>query len=388
MSMFAQGPIYILSFLIVISVVIVIHELGHYWAGRRFDAGVESFSIGFGRSIFERTDRNGTRWRLNWLPLGGFVKFVGENQLPGDIGKVEQGPVGKPYGALSVGQRSIVAIAGPIANFVLSSIIFAGLVLISGIPQHQISVVNVQADSPAEAAGVLPGDVLARLNGDPIENVGRFIMTIAMSANDELDLDVVRDGTPVSLQVTPERSVRENELGLTERTGRVGLELETTLTSTQRLNPVQALGSGVAETGRSIATTVTMIGRLATGREPIEQLSGPVGIANFIGTQNVQVLEIEGVGIGRKLMFLSLTLLHFIAAISVAIGFFNLLPLPVLDGGHLAFNAYEAVTGHPPSERIQGFTMSLSLVALVCMAVLVTFNDVRDTGLLKAFSSL
>lgn len=375
-----QGPIFLISLIFMLGIVVVVHELGHYWAGRWFGAAAESFSVGFGKPIFERKDARGTRWRVNWIPLGGFVKFVGEGQLAGDVGRIERGPVGKPFPDLTVGQRSVVAVAGPLANFVLAALIFAVILMVEGSVQQKISAAEIQPGSPAAAAGIEAGDVFTTINGKRVDNLQTFLLPIHLGAGDPVDLGIDRGGTPLQLTVTPERQVRDNGLGQQVSMGTIGVQLSAETLAPKTYNPATALVGGVKETGDTLDMTVKLLTRLVTGKEPLSSLSGPVGIGDVTRRVVNRTLEHEGLPPALKLRVLALDMLQICALVSVGIGLFNLLPLPVLDGGHLVFNAYEAVTGKALPEKIQEASLTAGLILLLAMFVVVTWGDVIETG--------
>jgi regulator of sigma E protease len=219
----AQGPIFLICLAFLLGVVVIIHELGHYWAGRWFGAAVESFSIGFGHSLFERTDKNGTRWRVNWIPLGGFVKFVGEHQMAGDIGKIEEGPSGKLYPDLSVGARSIVALAGPVANFVLAVFLFAVFFGLRGTEQYDVYAYEIASGYPAEASGLQAGDVIKTVDGAAIRQISDMIVITSMSSGRPLAFEIQRGDEMLDLTITPRREVRTNPLGQLVPQGTIGV---------------------------------------------------------------------------------------------------------------------------------------------------------------------
>ena len=387
MNLLSNFLIYSLFPILTISVVVVIHELGHYWAGRWFGAAANSFSIGFGSTVLKRTDKRGTIWKLNWLPLGGYVSFVDENEpVAKDDNKVR--PIGKSFMELSVLQRSIIAIAGPAANFVLAIAIFAGFSMTLGDPKYEVQVEQVEAGSPAEQAGVLPGDVFLKVNGQDAQRYSRFLNEIRLSAGNEIHLLINRGGREVSLTATPQKAVLDNGVGIKQKMGKLGVRLKRPVLLDQNLlNPVEAVAFGADKSYYMISSSLRMLGKIVTGKEDLQTLSGPVGIANAVGTTARVTLE-QKVDIGLRLRVLVLSLLEMCAMISVAVGFFNLLPLPVLDGGRLVFNAYEAVTGRLPSDRIQAVSMTLTLAFLILMALFITIGDFQETGLIEVFRGL
>lgn len=372
------------SLVFVLGLVVIIHELGHYWAGRLFGAAAESFSVGFGKPIFERSDKRNTRWRVNWIPLGGFVKFVGESQTAGDVGKVEEGPIGKKYMDLTVGQRSVVAAAGPVANLVLAVLLFAIIALNFGRDIQKITVVGF-GDGPAQAAGFEVDDIILSIDGKKVTANQDIQLAVSLSSGEELTFELERAGQIVKLDVVPERQETITELGQKVKLGRIGLEMRAAPVEHMEFNAFTAVGEGVRLTGEVVTTTGKMLGRLVTGREPITQLSGPVGIGDVSRRAVNQVMQQEAAPLSARFQALGWFAIRFIAVISIGVGLVNLLPLPVLDGGHLVFNAYEAVTGSVVPQRAQEVILSYGVIFLVGIAVIVTAGDIVKTGILQSF---
>ena len=383
-SVLTQGPLFIVSLVLMLGIVVVIHELGHYLAGRWFGAAAESFSVGFGKPIFERKDKRNTRWRINWIPLGGFVKFVGEAQAPGDVGRIEDGPVGKAYNELGPGARSVVALAGPAANFLLAIILFSLIFWANGTPRERLEVVGVQAGGPAAEAGLLPGDRIDGVGGEPLENRMDLLLPVQLGSGEQIDVRVLRDGAYVNAILVPERRIRDNGVGQQQPLGTIGVEFRVEQLERQTYNPVTALAAGVEETGQTVSMTVNMIARMVTGREPLSNLSGPVGIGDVTRRVVNRTMQVDDVSLAQRLQALGWTGLRICALVSVGIGLFNLLPFPVLDGGHLVFNAYEAVTGKALPDKIQEASLTVGLVLLIGLFVVVTWSDIIETGVLSA----
>lgn len=381
----SQGPIFLVCLAFLLGVVVIIHELGHYWMGRWFGAAVESFSIGFGKPIFETKDKQGTRWRVNWIPLGGFVKFVGESQLPSDVGRVEEGPTGKPYPQLGVGARSLVALAGPAANFVLAVLLFAIFFAFRGVETYDVYAYDVAADYPAAEAGLQAGDVIKSIDGKPIDALSDMIVITSMSSGRALDFEIVRGDETLTLAVTPRRETRANQLGQMVPQGTIGIVPAPVMESVEyrHYGPFSAVGMGIIETKSTVEHTVYMLGRIVTGKEPLALMSGPVAIGDA-GRRIVNAtMGAEAVPLTTRLSALGWSVLQLCALISIGIGFFNLLPLPVLDGGHLVFNAYEFVTGKVMPEKVQEVALMAGLGLLLTMFVFITWGDVLETGLFQ-----
>ena len=384
-ELLSQGPLFLACLIFMMGIVVIVHEFGHYLAGRAFGAAVESFSIGFGKPIFQRRDNRGTRWRVNWIPLGGFVKFAGESQMAGDVGKVEGGLTGLPYPKLSVGQRTIVSLAGPFANFVLASVIFALLIGTFGRPNVEVGVASVGAGSPAEQGGLAAGDIIVSANGKLIKSPADVQLEVMLNPNTPVTFVVRRDDEQAQLVVTPKESVRENNIGQVVPQATIGVSLaNVSVLPPTRYNPIEAMGQGVIQTGEALQQTVTMLSRIVTGRMSIHTMSGPVGIGDASRRVVNQVWSQEDVPVSTRLSELFWMLLSLCASISVGVGFFNLLPLPVLDGGHLVFHAYEAVTGRLLPEKVQEVSLTFGLILLLGMVFVITWGDVLETGLFRS----
>ncbi len=382
-----------LSGLILISVVITVHELGHYWVGRFFGAAVESFSIGFGKSIVERTDNRGTRWRVNWLPLGGFVKFVGELQAPTDTREdlhtvVEaQGaktrkakpafPVGRPYTELNPWQRLAVTLGGPAANFIFAIVVFASLGFALGVPQaKEVVVAEVVAGSPAEAAGFQAGDVVIEAGGKTVTTRDDVTRATVLMAGEAVSYKILRGAETLTLIATPRETVERNEaLDVTEKVGKVGLAMSHRDISMRSLNPIEAIGYGVSATGDAIGATVNVLRRLFTGKDGLDKLSGPVGIFSLADKVTDLHMKQPDVSLQDRLGGLMLSWIQLTALLSIGVGFFNLLPIPVLDGGAAVLCIAEGVTGKEIPEKVQRIGLTIGLACLASFALLVTWQD-------------
>lgn len=371
-----------INFLILISIVITIHELGHYWVGRMFGAAAESFSIGFGNSLVEVKDKRGTRWRLNWLPLGGFVKFAGELQQPTDPSMSPDarpdGLVGKPYMVLNPWQRLAVSLGGPFANFVFAIMVFAGLALTFGIPEaREVRIAAVSPGMAAEAAGFRAGDVIIEAGGRRVASPRDVTLATELNANEPVLFRIRRaDGEFADLRVSPVLTERVNDFNMKEKVGKIGVELQSVGVTVRRPDVVEAVGHGFKATGDTIVATFNVIRRLVTGKEGLDKLSGPLGIMNL--TDKVTDTEMKQVEtpLWMKVANVALMLLQLAAALSIGVGFFNLLPIPVLDGGAAVMCVVEGVSGRPVPETIQRIGLTMGLVCLVGFALVITLKDV------------
>lgn len=384
-QLLSQGPLFLVCLILMMGIVVIVHEYGHYLVGRWFGAAVESFSIGFGRPIFERTDRNGTRWRVNWLPLGGFVKFVGEAQTASDIGVIEDGPSGKSYKELSPVQRIGVSLAGPIANFILAMGIFALIFGSHGRVVYQTVVAQTMEGTPAAAAGFEPGDIFVSVNGKAIANAQAISIAIMLNPNTPLEFVMKRDNAPIALTVVPEEIIRENDFGQKVPQSTIGV-LMNRIEGVERIryNPIESVGQGAIETWASIDRTVTMLTRIVTGRMSIHTMSGPVSIGDISRRTVNKVWAQEEITSFEKMQQMFWMLFSICAAISVGVGFFNLLPLPILDGGHIVFNIFELITGRELPEKVQEVSLTFGLILLLGMVVVITWGDILETGVFRA----
>jgi regulator of sigma E protease len=386
------------SFLIVISIVITVHELGHYWVGRGFGAAVESFAIGFGKPIFETRDNRGTRWRVNWLPLGGFVKFVGEMQAPTDkrdippealtqdITEIEGAKpgdptvklVGKPYTALGPLKRLAVSLGGPFANFIFAIFVFAILGMTMGVQtSDRVMISAIVPGSAAEEAGLKAGDQFLKAGGRAV-TTGYDVTRITMLRSGEpVTYRILRDGLELDVVATPRSETMTNrQLRVKEQVGRLGARLDEVNPRVEHLNPIQGIGSGISQTINALDDTLTVLRRLVTGKEGLDKLSGPLGIFNVADAGTDANMKQEGVAYDQRLWGAALWLIQLSALLSIGVGFFNLLPIPVLDGGAAVMCVAEAVTGKEVPEKVQRVGLTIGLACLVSFALVITWQDI------------
>lgn len=357
---FLQYPI---AFLAVLTVVVFVHELGHYWVGRRCGVGVEIFSIGFGPELVGWNDRHGTRWKISLVPLGGYVKFFGDASAastPGDVSTLNAADRARTLQGRPVWQRMAVVAAGPAANFIFAIVVYAGIFSILGQPFTPAVVGSVRPASAAEAAGLQPGDRILAVDGRAVARFEELRQIVALSADTPILLRLQRGEGQISLTATPQRSDVPDGLGGTQRIGLLGVTGGAP--EFVRHGPVQAVWQAVRETGSVITGSLTYIGRMITGREDGTMLSGPVGIAKVAG----DVAKISWIA-----------LISLAAALSVGIGLINLFPVPMLDGGHLLFYAIEAIRGRPLGERVQEFGFRIGLTMVLSLFLFVTWNDLQ-----------
>jgi regulator of sigma E protease len=359
---------YIVPFLVVLTVVVFVHEMGHFLVGRWCGVGVTAFSIGFGPEIAGFTDRRGTRWKLSAIPLGGYVKFVGDvnaASVPDQDALRQMSPAERSvsFPHKNVAQRAAVVAAGPIANFLLAIVVFAALFYANG--RHVLAprVDAVQAGTAAERAGFRPDDVIRSINGRAVESFSDMQRIVSASAGDPLTIVVDRNGEAVTLEAVPDYREQVTPFG-TQRIGLLGLQASRNPDDVKHVTygPLQAVRLGAWETWYVVERTFGYLGKLIVGRESVDQLSGPLRIAEVSG----KVASAGGVG----------ALISLVAVLSVSIGLINLFPIPLLDGGHLLFYGIEALRGRPLSERAQEIGFRIGLAIVMMLMLFATWNDI------------
>ncbi len=392
----------IIPFLFVLTLVVAVHEYGHYLAGRIFKTKIDAFSIGFGQKLFGRTDKNGVEWKVCALPLGGYVKFSGDinaasvpdkshlEQMRDHIAAEEgEAAVKDYYHFKPVWQRIIIAAAGPMANYLLAIVIFAALFMTLGREVTEARVDQVVPESAAEAAGFQSGDVILEANGRSINSFSDLQEIVAYRAGAEIDFQVRRDGQVVELQATPERKVVTDRFGYEHKIGVLGISRSTQGSDIQRIHygPIDAVAEGAKRTWQVTTETLGYLKRIILGIAPADQLSGPLGIAKITGQTAEAGLQ-AGESIGEKLSMAFIALIHLSAILSVSIGMLNLFPIPMLDGGHIVFYTYEAVRGKPLPERVQNFGFQVGLVMILGLMVFATWNDLVNLKVIDALRGL
>jgi len=358
---------YLLPFLFVLTVVVFVHELGHFLVARWCGVGIKAFSIGFGPEIVGFTDRHDTRWKISWIPLGGYVKFIDDENVASAGGRRTLDQLtpeerARSFQGKSLAQRAAVVAAGPIANFLLAIVIFTAIFGIFGerITAAKVDIVN--PGSAAERAGFLPGDRVISIDGTPIETFGEMQRIVATSPDQPLHFVVDRGGKTVDITVTPELKTITDRFGNTMRMGLLGIQRtaapeEWTL---KRHDPVTAFVMALKETYFVVSRSLGYLYDVVTGRESADQLGGPIRIAQVSG-------QVATAGF--------LALLNLCAIISVSIGLINLFPIPMLDGGHLLFYGIEALRGRPLSEGTQEMGFRIGLAFVLMLMIFATWND-------------
>jgi regulator of sigma E protease len=359
---------WVIPFLFGLSIVVFFHELGHFLVARWRGVRVLVFSVGFGPELVGFTDRYGTRWKISIIPLGGYVKFFGDENaasVPDQaaVASMSEQDRRVSFFHQSVGNRAAIVAAGPIANFILAIVIFAAIFALYGKQTTAARIETVQPNSAAAAAGLKPGDLVLSIDGRKIESFTDMQRIVGASAGRTLQFVVDRGGTPVTVMATP--ALTQSKDGFGNKTCQavlgVGRSVARQDVNTERFNPFGATWQGVLETWFIVDRTFSYIGGLFAGRECADQLGGPIRIAQISG----QVASLGFVPI-----------LNLAAMLSVSIGLLNLFPVPLLDGGHLLFYGIEAIRGRPLSERAQEIGFRIGLALVLMLMIFATYNDI------------
>jgi len=388
LSAIMTSLVFITSFLVVLSFLVFFHELGHYSVARFFGVAVERFSIGFGKPLAQWKAKSGTEWSIGRLPLGGYVKFLGDAgaasnpdteklaEIKSELseqGKADQ--INDVFHFKPVWQRTLIVLAGPVANFILAIAIFAGLALTLGDYQTRSVVTEVVEGGAADKAGLLSGDYILSMNGKDVSDTENLIPYIMVRSGENLETIIERDGRTVSLTVTPEKLRRKDQFGGYNEVGTIGVTLGGADNVTRiDYGPGEAVGKGFERFTGTIATTGTYIGRIFRGKEDGTAFGGPVRIATVTGKTAVTVVNAD-VSWQRKLKALYGSLFSIAAAISIGLGVANLMPIPALDGGHLLYYGYEAIAGRPLSEEKQEFGFRIGFAVILTLLIYLTIND-------------
>ena len=351
----------VLAFVVVLGVLVFIHEMGHYLAARWRGIHVDRFSIGFGKALASWTDRRGTIWQVAWIPLGGYVKLHGMEN-PSDVTDEERAKWrdGETFHEKPVGDRAIVVAAGPVANFLLAAVLFAGLFVAIGQPVGTTTVGIVAEGAAADRAGIRVGDRILSLDGEAVRRFEQVQAHIRPRAGEPVEVRLLREGREVALTVTPDAAP-----GATP-TGRLGIGGGAQ--AFEPTDPFTAIGAGVAYTADVTWQTLAGIWQMITGQRGTEDIGGPVKIAQLAG-------QAAGLGLAA--------LVSFTAILSVNLALINLFPIPVLDGGHLVFYALEAVRGRPLPPRALEYGFRAGFALLMALFVFATWNDVGGPALFR-----
>ena len=358
---------YVVLFLFVITVLVYFHELGHYWVARRNNVRVEVFSIGFGPEIYGWTNEAGTRWKISAIPLGGYVKMLGQSDLPAGDGdeEGEEPPLTEEEKAFSfqhksLAQRSAIVAAGPVANFLLAIVLFAGLIMTVGSAKPYAGVGTVLPASSAAAAGFEAGDRIISIDGAPVTWFSDLVRIVSAKPEVLLKIEVQRNGKTLTLTATPKRHQQINDEGKIEEIGLLGVRYDPEQVEYERQNPLVATWMGIKQTASIIGKILSFLGDMLSGQGKTDDFGGPLRIAEISG----QMAQ----GGADNLVF-------FMALLSINLGLINLFPIPVLDGGHLLFFAVEAIRGRPLGARAQEYGFRFGLILVLILMVFATWND-------------
>jgi len=365
-------PITAVSFLVILSIVVFVHEFGHFYIARRNGVRCESFSIGFGPELFGFTDKLGTRWKFSAVPLGGYVKMFGEGETMSAVeggSETDEPPVPRELTAdekkvsfkyKTLGQRAAIVFAGPAANFIFAIAVFWGVFFFAGRPVTEPIVGQVVAESAAEQAGFMVGDKILNVDGVTVERFEDIQRLIPLAHGAAMTFVVQRDGAELQLNANPRIIEDKDVFGNTTKQARLGIAASGDR-RIERPGLVQALGWSVGQTYTVIDSTLVAVGQMISGQRGTEDLGGPIRIAKYSGQAARSGL---------------INFVIFMAILSVNLGFINLLPVPLLDGGHLLFYAIEAVRGRPLPEQVQEWGLRVGLALVLFLMVFVTWNDI------------
>ena len=367
--MLPQPPLWLIliAFICALGPLVFFHELGHYLVARLFRIPAEVFSIGFGREIFGWTDKQGTRWKVAWVPLGGYVKFVGDMgpaSNPADLSHLPPEMRDRAFQVRPVWQRCLVVLAGPLANFLLAILIFAALLAIVGMPRAPNVVEQVQAGSPAERAGLKPGDRIDSVADQEVSSFADLQRIVLMRPNETVTIIINRSGRELSVETRLGVRTERDRFGQSYRIGMLGvIQTQQVL---ERIPPVEIIPAATIYTFAVTRSMIDGLGQIISGRRGTEDVGGPIKIAQIAGQQ---------ASLGALPFF------QLLALFSINLGFINLLPVPMLDGGHLVFYAVEAVRRRPLSARALDWAFRGGLAVILALVVFTTLNDLGSIGL-------
>ena len=367
---------YIVVFLIVLTILVFVHEYGHYWVAKRNGVRVEAFSVGFGPEIWGRNDASGTRWKICAIPLGGYVKMFGEggdDSEGGDKPELSDAEKAVSFYYKTVSQRAAIVAAGPIVNFIFAIFAFAILAGAVGNAVPLAAVGKVFKDSAAEIAGFKSGDRFISINEEEINLFSDLRRIVTENPDTVLSFQIDRAGKEITLSATPKLTVQKNAEGEEIEIGLLGVEWSPDFVSYERQNPAMALWVGVQRTYMVTTNILSYIGDMFSGRRGTDELGGPLRIAQISGQMAEQ-------GIGAVILLM--------AMLSVNLGLINLFPIPMLDGGHLAFYLIEALLGRPLGAKAQEYGFRFGLILVLMLVVFVTWNDLVHLEVIEFIKGL
>ena len=365
---------YIIPFVVLILVVVFIHEYGHYYFAKKYGVGVTDFSIGFGKELFGWNDKSGTRWKICWIPLGGYVKFFGDRNVFSQadqekiVNKYSLEDQKKLFVLKPLYQRTIIVAAGPFANFLLAVAIFLSIYMFVGKDFTPAMINEVQNESPAQVAGLKKNDVILEIDGNKVKSILDVSKLIIMSTSEFIDFKVSRFENELILKVKPNVVEVEDNMGNKVKKRMVGIKLSPFNNEINhvKLGPAKALYYSLSEVYFVSISSLKYLGSIISGSGDSSQLGGPIRIAKITG----QVAE-----------FGFIPFLSMMAYISISLGLINLFPIPLLDGGHLMFYGFEKILGRPLSQKTQEGFFRIGMFLLLFLMFFATFNDLKDLGL-------
>ena len=351
-------------FLFTLTVLIFFHELGHFWIARLAKVRVEVFSVGFGAELFGWNDKAGTRWKIGVIPLGGYIKMFGQSDLPSDEDE-DQPPLTDEEKAVSfqhktLAQRTAIVAAGPIANFLLSVVLIAGLMATFGAARPYAGVGEIMPGSAAAEAGFEAGDRIISIDGEPVEWFSDLVRIVSVQPEILLKIKVRRGDDELVLTATPKRHQQPGAEGKTVEIGLLGVRYDPQQMNYERQNPLMAVWMGIQQTASLTEKTLSFLGQIISGRQGTEGIGGPLRIVQYAGITFQSGIE---------------NFILFMAVLSINLGLINLFPIPILDGGHLLFFAVEAIRGRPLGPQAQEYGFRFGLILVLILMVFVTWND-------------
>jgi regulator of sigma E protease len=368
---------YVVPFLIVLTILVFVHEMGHFLVARYNNVRVEIFSIGFGAELFGFNDNRGTRWKFSAIPLGGYVKMFGEGEVIEGEGKDKERELTDEEKAVSfyhkrLGQRAAIVFAGPLANFVFAVIVLAGLFFVSGAPKLLAGIGTVQPGSAAEKSGISAGDKVIMIAGQEVKWFEDLRQIVIKNPNIPLSMEVMRDNSQLTLIVTPKVQIFEDG-GIEKKIGLLGVTPLLEMVEYTNVGPLDAVVMGAERTYGLTLQILNAVGRMITGSVSRKELGGPLRIAQMSGQMAQGGLA---------------SMVFFLAALSINLGLINLFPIPMLDGGHLLFYFIEAIMGRPVNEKAQEYSFRFGLILVLLLMVFVTWNDLVQLEVFEYFKNL
>ena len=367
--------LYPIAFLAVLGPLVFVHEYGHYIVGRWCGVKADTFSIGFGRKIVGWTDKRGTEWKIGWLPLGGYVQFAGDrdavSQPDADWQQLPPEQKSHTFPAQPVWKRALIVLAGPVTNFLFAIAIFAALYMTYGIPQTPPVIGAVEAQSAAAQAGLRVGDRIVEINGRAMDTFEDIPKAVSFDLGKPADLAIDRGGERLAITLRPRMISETDQFGNKAERAIIGIRSGAPVYTA--VGPLAAVQTGAAHTWGLVRLTGNILGQFVTGQRSVKEMGGPIRIAKQSG-------EVATLGVA--------VLISFIAFISINLGFINLLPLPMLDGGHLLFYAYEAIRRRPAPPQAQEWAFRFGFAAIVTLKLVVTFNDFGSIGVWDGIARL